>query len=330
MAWITRFFARLLDYTLFFALVLFVLDYVEIDLYYYFFIAIITPILFIPIETILLRLFRTTLGKILFGWRYPSRLSLKETFFISAKKGILIEPLFLPIINIIYSIIYLREIRTYRMKRWDEVSKETLIQKFPRVFPYSLIVGFTLLLGVTAAIPELVYEQVAKVCNIDQSEQALDPSNPYSSNWIKITPEELAFSILFPKEPSYQEINYEVPQSDRVLTFKEYKHVENLEYSLGYVELPRNWTKWGSGIVFKSSLKLLGKVGTVKTRKKSTHRSFPALEYELTHKDGKSLGKLILVKNTLYRLETKYTASPSVEDEKVTQVFFNSFIPKKI
>lgn len=328
MNWITRFLARILDYFIFFGLVLFILDFFEIDLYYYVLAAVITPILFIPIETLLLKLFKTTLGKILFGYRYRDSLTLKDAFLISAKKGILTEPLFLPIINIIYAFIYLREIKKYKMKRWDEVSSNPLLQKFPKVFPYSLIVALTLFLSTICMVPEFAYEQFAKICNIERTSDSFDPSDPLSSTWTKISSETMAFSILFPKEPNYTETNYNVPSSDRVLVYKEYKHVEHLEYSLSSVDLPRNWTKWGSGIVFKSSLKLMGNIGTVKTNKKGTHKNFPSLDYELTQKDGKAFGRLVLVKDTLYRIEAKHPEAFSLEDKKVANHFFNSFIPK--
>lgn len=329
MSWIIRFLARVLDYSIFLAIVLFSIDFLELDLYYYVFVAILIPILFIPVETLLLKFFRTTLGKILFGLRYTKSLSWKEAFRIASKKGILIEPLFLPVINIVYAFIYLREIKKYKMKRWDEVSNASLIQKFPKVLPYSFIVAGALFLTTVSIVPEFAYEQFAKICNIERTEDSFDPADPLASSWVKISSEEMNFSVLFPKEPGYNETNYDVPNSDRVLTMKEYKHIEKLQYTLSYVELPRNWTKWGSGIVFKSSLKLLDEVGTVKNRKKATHRSFPSLEYEMDQQDGKAFGKLVLVNSTLYRIEAKHPETISAEEKKAAQHFFSSFIPKK-
>jgi len=331
MTWVTRLFARLLDYIWFFSLGLFALDFFNVDLFYYFLTIISLPVLFIPIEALLIKFFKTTLGKIVFGIRYSNRLSFKESFFIAAKKGILIEPLFLPIVNIFYLVIYLKELKKYKTKRWDDISTKTLIQKLPRRLPYSLILTLAVVISTICFIPDFTFNQIAKIFHIEKSIKynAQEGLSFSRSDWVKVSSEELTFSVLFPKEPAYEEKKYDVPKSDRILTYKEYTHAENLQYSLGFVELPRSWTRWGSGIVFKSSIKLLAKTGTIANKKKSTHMNFPSLEYEIKHAEGKAYGKLILVKNTLYRIETKHQSNPTDEEKEVARQFFKSFIPKK-
>ena len=124
----------------------------------------------------------------------------------------------------------------------------------------------------------------------------------------------------FPKEPELKEIKKPIPHSAHILVYKEYTQEK---YSLGYVDLPASWVKWGSNLVFKGTLQqvISREKGTITQKQKTLHEQYPAMDYEILRNGSKTLGRLILVGTTVYKLEVKEESS----SKESADLFFNAF-----
>ena len=328
---IKRIISKILDYSWFFSLLLFVLDIFNFDILYYFIALVALPTLFIPFEAISIKLFRTTLGKIIFGLQYERKFTWKEAFGNALKTGIFIQPLFIPGINLLYAFLYLRDIKKKGYWKGDNYSTFNVIQKKPKFLARSIIVSCAAILSLFCFTPDFALNQVAKVVPIEKlnliKRNAISFVSP--SNWVMISPEELTFTAFFPKDPKFREKEYPIPKSSQALHFKEYFYESNINYSLAYVELPTKWTKWGANVVFKGCFKfLIPKGATVLHKNKSTYGSYPALEYEINHEGKKITGKLVMVKNTIYKMEIKFPSDHNKDEVDLAEKFLNSFTPK--
>lgn len=137
--------------------------------------------------------------------------------------------------------------------------------------------------------------------------------------WVRVGSIELPFFAFFPQQPTFTEITKSIPHSTETLLYKEYTH-EN--YSLGHVDLPHNWVKWGSNLVFKGTFQqiLSHQSGVLKQKRKTLHEQFPAMNYIIQRGDTQTIGRLILVDHTLYKLEVISKKA----DPILAETFFNT------
>ena len=132
--------------------------------------------------------------------------------------------------------------------------------------------------------------------------------------WTKFSPKTDTFSISFPEKPKSITRDLPIPGSSDSLPYQEYKaeEKEDCVYSISYTTLPDKWLSWGSGLVLKGALKVimyeLGKVELV-GKSSNTFKGFPALDYEHYCQDRETTGTLVLVGNTLYKIEMTYPLS---------------------
>ena len=70
MRYLLRFISKFLDYVWFATTLYLILDYFDLDIFFILSAIISLPFLFIPIEAIQIKLFKTTIGKTLFGFKY--------------------------------------------------------------------------------------------------------------------------------------------------------------------------------------------------------------------------------------------------------------------
>ncbi len=326
-----RIIAKLLDYIWFASLLLFVLETVEVNLWFSLALVLLVPLLFAPVEAVLYKLFGSTLGKIIFGLRFEKRLSWKTAFGIAFRSAFLIQPLFIPGINLLFGVLYLKEWRRYSKIRWNPPGKPHLVKKFPRFIPYALLLSTSLVVSLFSFASDWTFEEAYRIAKIERKDFFKKPGFLFSGdeNWVKVSPENLAFSVFFPKNPAFTEVNRPVPKSTLTLTYQEYSHKDNLHYVLGYTTLPRSWTKWGSSLVFKGALHFLyGEGARVTHKKKGSHASFPAFEYEITKGKDQITGKLVLVADTLYKIEIVHKGELSQEENDAAEKFFASFAPR--
>lgn len=289
---ISKILSRLLDYLWFWSILLFAADILDLDILYYLIITLALPLLFVPIETFLIKCFKTTLGKFIFGLQYTETFTWKSAFLFSLKKALFLK------------------------------TSSEVIQKKPKRLPHIIAITIATLFSLLSIFPDATLNQASKILPFECIQNLKIQRNGgvnCPDGWIKLGSQELPFSAFFPEEPKFEETKKPIPHSSTTLTYREYTHNE---YSLGYVDLPSSWTKWGSHIVFKASLQqiLIRDKGSVTQKKKTLHDSFPALDYQIKRGDNITSGRLVLVGNTLYKLEV--SNSPSKE---TSEIFFNTF-----
>lgn len=143
-------------------------------------------------------------------------------------------------------------------------------------------------------------------------------------------PEEL-WKIEFPTKPLAEEKNIHLPDSQKITISEIVAKEESLAYSVSTTKLPSSITKWSPNLVLKGCFKVVEK-NTPKAES-TTEKIFkyknnhPTLPYSLTEGDQFVSGRLILIGDTLYKLEVKIpTVEKEHHKEKLTK-FFNSFSP---
>ena len=129
--------------------------------------------------------------------------------------------------------------------------------------------------------------------------------------WVLFTPIAKTFSAAFPKDPKESSKDLEIPGSEASLLYKEFVCVvdENKTFSVSYTSLPDGWLKYGDSLVLGGALKVmmkeLGKVQLV-GKERRTFKTFSSLDYEHYSDTFETAGTLILVGNTLYKVEMTY------------------------
>lgn len=133
--------------------------------------------------------------------------------------------------------------------------------------------------------------------------------------WVPFEPKGEHFTAVFPKKPESNERKLPIPGSEDFLDYKEYIHVTegDIHYSVSYTTLPDAWLKYGNSLVLGGALKVimqeLGKTELV-GKEKGEFKSFPSLDYEhyTVQSEGQRecAGTLVLVGNTLYKVEISY------------------------
>jgi len=320
-----RFFAKLLDYIWFSSLALFSLDTLGLDQTAYFITLFTLPLLFAPVEALLLYLFKTTLGKALFGISYDRRPSFKQAIAISMKKGFLILPLFLPVINIFFFFFYFKEWKKCSTRRFDFMNGCKMAQKKPTRMVRSLLVSLAMFISFASFTPTTFMSHAKQIR--PYADKGMEFFLP--SDWIQFTSKEKDFTALFPEKPKFIERDFPVPRSDEVLTYKEHADKGPTDkHSVGSLELPPGWTKkWGDQTVLKGALHILADGRKIVKKEKTSHGNFAATFYEMRQKDHYILGKLVLVENTLFKLEVESDHLPSDEERMLAASFFAAFHP---
>ena len=149
-------------------------------------------------------------------------------------------------------------------------------------------------------------------------------------NWIRFSPETENFSILFPKQPLSQTHAIPIPGSTNVLTYEEHS-LESKSYgffSVSHMTLPQKWTKWGASLTLKGAFKLIMqrvKYTKILGKQSSNFKGLPSLDYEYHSAKTHSIGKLILVKNTLYRVEMTFPLDAEEAIKEKGSFFIRSF-----
>jgi RDD family len=153
----------------------------------------------------------------------------------------------------------------------------------------------------------------------------------FTTGWIQYSPSDQRFTVTFPKDPSLESKQLEIPNSDRVLLYEEIKSVHGkggVTYAVSYMELPSKWLWAGANTLLKGALELLIKTSQDKPvllqKWHSTHQGYSALDFHLMQKGQEVKGRLILSGKTLYKLTVTYAQGKTESSQD--QSFFSSFI----
>ncbi|MDN3508106.1 MAG: hypothetical protein P0S94_04215 [Simkaniaceae bacterium] len=153
------------------------------------------------------------------------------------------------------------------------------------------------------------------------------------NSWVKYTPEEKGYSVEFPAKPKAYQNELPIPRSAERMPFYEAKCKTGSDlYSLSYVVLPSRWLKWNSSLVMKIALKAITRripgAKVVKTSRRSFNK-LPSIEFIVSMRGNMEVaGRLVLVKNRLYKLEVSYPKGKKVEMQPALNRFIHSFAPR--
>lgn len=290
--------SRLLDYLWFISIVFFIIDILNLDLFFYLFAALLLPLLFAPFEAILIKCFRTTLGKYIFGLTYNDLFTWQTAFEFSFRRALFMK------------------------------TKAHIIHKKHRLFPHLTAIFTAFLLSCLAISPDATLNQACKILPFEFLQDLKIKRNGGGNcpeGWSKLNSDkELPFLIFFPDQPKLEETIKPIPHSTHILDYKQYTFEK---YSLGFVDLPASWVKWGSNLVFKGVLQqvLSHEKGNLIDKRKTLHEQYPAMDYKIERSGETTLGRLVLVGTTIYKLEVVHPKDTKDNPKEEASLFFNAF-----
>lgn len=148
--------------------------------------------------------------------------------------------------------------------------------------------------------------------------------------WVHYQSHEDNFTADFPAEPTVNEKQLPIPQAKKTLDYSEYRldHTDKVTYSISALELPRKWRIFGSSTILKGALKvILDNIKPAKLISKQIvqHGQHPAMDFHIRENDKEIKGRLILVGEKLYKVEYAQRFNAAAEEEG--SAFIQSFTP---
>jgi len=142
-----------------------------------------------------------------------------------------------------------------------------------------------------------------------------------------------SFKAEFPSKPTGMTDNLPVPGSSDTIAYEEASAKSpdgEITFNASYIVLKKSWTRWPKGLVLKTGLKLFAKNtgGKIHNTSSRNYMKYPALEYLIKRGKEHSAGRLVLVKQKLYKIEVTYPESKSAEVNEAIDRFLLSFEPK--
>jgi uncharacterized RDD family membrane protein YckC len=285
-----RFCAQCIDYSIvylsFCLASLFLPFYIE-DLYYLGF-AFFIPILWAPLEGLLVSLYKTTPGKALFGIRVENHLGGRLPFLIALK-------------------------RSCFFGTRPGVIRQKALGLFRSVLAVSVLFFLT---GVS-----FFEKDIAVLSAGFEKYKSID-------GWIDYTSCEGGFRVLLPEVPEEASKVLPVPSHNKTLNYQEITshQTQKVYYSISYMNFPKKWKLAGAQRLLQGALDLIVEhiPGTQILFKSMTkHKNFRALDFHLTQGSEEVQGRLILVGTTLYRLTVVYP--PELANQLQQNEFLDSF-----
>ena len=133
-----------------------------------------------------------------------------------------------------------------------------------------------------------------------------------SIKWERVSPIGSRFAVSFPTSPQQLDKQLRVPGGGRPMHYQELvAEVRGANYSVSYLDFPRKWKLIGSHSLMRKSLDLLmaheGKDRLLTSQKFVTHRGYPALDYVAKEGDREIHGRLVVVGNTLFKIDVNHS-----------------------
>jgi hypothetical protein len=244
---------------------------------FYYFLALCVPLVWAPIEAFLISRWAATPGKILFGLTVRHVKGAKLSYKAALKKAF-----FLP-------------------GRPGVVQHGKMSFK-RKLFAFAASAAFML-----AAI----YGNVFALWSV-----GLSRGIPVE-RWVQYSSSDVGFKVSFPTDPEHASKELVVPDSGKVLSYKEITSDENekIFYSLSHLKLPGTWRLAGTTTLLKGVLDVMVK----HTNAELIEKEFKAsggqrvLDFRMKQGEEEVKGRLIKVKGTLYKLTITYPSSHSAK-----------------
>jgi len=258
-----------------------------IETYYYFIFLVVIPLLWMPVEALLLMLFGTTPGKALLGIKICHRTGAKLSFW----QG---------------------------LKRASGFASSGVIHQVPLTFKRMLaamviVLSCSLMSIFGNALTKWTIGFERGISN-EGWVQYIHDEGEFKVHFPH-DPKEEQKQLEIPnanKVLDYQEL--QATQNKKV------------HYSVTYMELPRKWKIAGSSTLLKGALEIMVKYlpeTAIVNKQFTTHQTYRALDFHLKQGEDEVEGRLILVGMTLYKLTVIYP--PELAETIQETPFFDSF-----
>ena len=139
-----------------------------------------------------------------------------------------------------------------------------------------------------------------------------------------------SWKIEFPTKPKTQAKKIKLPDSNHLHLSEIIAEHDLLSYSIAAAKLPDNLLKWSPNLILKGSIKILAnniKNVRSETDKIFKYQNYPTLPYTFQVDEKLIYGRLILIEDTLYKLEVECPLQEKDTQQEKLDKFFNSFIP---
>jgi len=289
--WWQRLCVKAIDYGIFFlagsAASLFLPCY--LDYLFYLVFAICVPILWVPLEALLLSIWGTTIGNVLLGYEILGqgskllsyREALQWSMSLHANENFFVQ----------------RPVRFWRNIAGAVLALSCL---FSGVFG-AKIIDYTLI-------------RIEQSLSID--------------GWIKYSSADAGFKVAFPADPKVEENKtLEVPNQDKTLNYSEVtSQTRKAQYSVSYMQIPRKWRLAGNSTLLKGALELIVKNSpetTLLEKNFAKLNNLRVLDFHMKQGDDLVRGRLIIVGGMLFKLMVSYP--PSISADLKHEIFLNSF-----
>jgi len=285
--------AKLTDYCLLYCVLAFTISCLPyfLSLYFYLGLILAIPVLWIPIEALLISRYAATPGLALFRAKVHTEIGGNLTFMEALKRACSFK------------------------KRPGVVFQKGM--RFKRKLIAFIISGATIFAAIFGK--PLTYYTMG-----------LDTKIRSSEGWVQYYSMTRGFTVNFPDKPQEEVKQLEIPDSGKVLDYQEVsiQPTKDVLYSVSYMELPSKWRWAGSNTLLKGALDLYVKYNPIASevlnREIFLYQNHRALDFHLKQGDNEVQGRFVLVDNTLYKLTVIYPSSLR-EDVKEGQPFLDSF-----
>ena len=273
--------------------------------------------IWIPFDILLQKCFKTTPGQFLVGITSDKRQKWGTLLQSATVASIKSFSIFIPLFNL--------------MAVWFLTAKEPkapsyLIKRkgwiLPRVMGYILFFG---IVGYSSLELELDNES-------SKSTHLVAVQMSHHLNWKEFNDPSTDWQAKFPKAPKERDFTLQLPDKEvpEVEVTEHFHKDENksIEYTISSIELDQSLLHWGYKRVLKGSLEIVAdNIANCKVISKTViqFNDNPAIHYYIQDGDNQRMGRLILVGNTLYRVETTYSPEKHDEIEQELFNFLNSF-----
>jgi hypothetical protein len=185
--------------------------------------------------------------------------------------------------------------------------------------------GFYTILGLFFMIAPLsvetfIYPYSNDVTGLNTSKLKWKPFKHESGEW----------KIEFPTTPCAQETTLNLPDDSELKLSEITAQHKTISYSIASATLPEDLLKWSPNLILKGSLKILAnnlENGKSTTDKIFKYRNFPTLPYTFQQGETFIHGRLLLIEDTLYKIEVECPHHEKDQHQEKLDKFFNSFIP---
>lgn len=146
--------------------------------------------------------------------------------------------------------------------------------------------------------------------------------------WVQYSSDDAGFKVAFPADPESESKELVIPDSGKVLPYKEITSDKNekVRYSVAHLALPRKWRLAGNTALLKGVLDQMVKHtpgSTILEKEFKTYGSHCVLDFRLNQGKEEVQGRLIIVSGILYKLTITYP--PTHVKELQENQFLDSF-----